>query len=30
MGVEFDRILEGFPGPFEKINEWNINHRRAR
>ena len=24
MGVEFDRILEGFTGPFEKINSWNI------
>ena len=24
MGVEFDRILEGFNGPFEKINAWNI------
>jgi hypothetical protein len=24
MGVEFDRVLEGFTGPFEKINAWNI------
>ena len=24
MGVGFDRILEGFTGPFEKINSWNI------
>jgi len=24
MGVEFDRILEGFNGPFEKIDAWNI------
>ncbi len=24
MGVEFDRILEGFNGPFEKINAWNV------
>jgi hypothetical protein len=24
MGIEFDRILEGFTGPFEKINAWNI------
>ena len=24
MGVEFDRLLEGFTGPFEKINAWNI------
>src|SRR5581483_415466 len=23
MGVEFDRILEGFTGPFEKITDWN-------
>lgn len=24
MGVQFDRILEGFSGPFEKITEWNV------
>src|SRR4029434_7962875 len=24
MGVEFDRVLDGFTGPFEKINAWNI------
>jgi hypothetical protein len=24
MGLQFDRILEGFNGPFEKINAWNI------
>ncbi|MGH8249061.1 MAG: M14 family metallopeptidase, partial [Gammaproteobacteria bacterium] len=24
MGVKFDRILEGFSGPFEKIQAWNI------
>jgi hypothetical protein len=24
MGVQFDRILESFSGPFEKITEWNI------
>ncbi|MDX1396586.1 MAG: M14 family metallopeptidase [Gemmatimonadota bacterium] len=23
MGVEYDRILEGFDGPFERIEEWN-------
>ncbi|MGE0440561.1 MAG: M14 metallopeptidase family protein [Gemmatimonadales bacterium] len=23
MGVEFDRILEGFTGPFESVTEWN-------
>ncbi|HEY7475712.1 MAG TPA: M14 family metallopeptidase, partial [Vicinamibacterales bacterium] len=24
MGVEFDRILEGFTGPFEPIPDWNL------
>jgi hypothetical protein len=24
MGVEFDRILEGFDGPFERIDDWNV------
>ncbi|MSR06519.1 MAG: peptidase [Gemmatimonadetes bacterium] len=24
MGVQFDRILEGFTGPFEKVTEWNV------
>ncbi len=24
MGVEFDRILDGFTGPFEKISDWNL------
>jgi zinc carboxypeptidase len=24
MGVEFDRILEGFTGPFESIPDWNL------
>ena len=24
MGVEFDRILEPFTGPFEKVTEWNV------
>ncbi len=24
MGVKFDRILDGFTGPFEKISEWNV------
>ncbi len=23
MGVEYDRILDGFDGPFESIDEWN-------
>jgi hypothetical protein len=24
MGIEFDRIFDGFSGPFEKIPDWNI------
>ena len=24
MGVEFDRVLDGFDGPFEVINDWNL------
>ena len=24
MGVQFDRILEPFTGPFEKVTEWNV------
>ena len=24
MGVQFDRILEGFTGPFERIEDWNV------
>ena len=24
MGVRFDRVLEPFTGPFEKITEWNV------
>jgi hypothetical protein len=24
MGVQFDRILEGFTGPFERITDWNV------
>jgi hypothetical protein len=24
MGVQFDRILDGFSGPFEKVTEWNV------
>jgi hypothetical protein len=24
MGVEYDRILEGFDGPFERIEDWNV------
>ncbi len=25
MGVQFDRILDGFTGPFEKLTAWNIS-----
>ena len=24
MGVQFDRILEGFTGPFERVTDWNV------
>jgi hypothetical protein len=24
MGVEFDRVLEGFTGPFRKVEDWNV------
>jgi hypothetical protein len=24
MGVEFDRVLDGFDGPFETVTEWNV------
>ena len=24
MGVQFDRIMEPFSGPFEKVTEWNV------
>ncbi|MBM4194481.1 MAG: peptidase [Gemmatimonadetes bacterium] len=24
MGIEFDRLLEGFTGPFERVTEWNV------
>jgi Zinc carboxypeptidase len=24
MGVQFDRVLEGFTGPFEKVTAWNL------
>lgn len=29
MGVEFDRILDEFSGPFETITEWNIEPPRG-
>ena len=25
MGIQFDRILDGFTGPFEKITAWNVS-----
>ena len=24
MGVKFDRVLEGFTGPFQKVTDWNV------
>ena len=30
MGVEFDRVLEGFSGPFEKVAEWNLKPPAGR
>jgi hypothetical protein len=30
MGVEFDRVLEGFTGPLEKVTEWNLPMPAAR
>jgi len=24
MGVKFDRVLDGFTGPFERVTEWNV------
>jgi hypothetical protein len=24
MGVKFDRVLDGFTGPFEKVSDWNV------
>ncbi|MCC7195814.1 MAG: peptidase [Gemmatimonadaceae bacterium] len=24
MGIEFDRVLDGFDGPFERVTEWNV------
>ncbi|MDA1082453.1 MAG: M14 family metallopeptidase [Gemmatimonadetes bacterium] len=24
MGVQFDRVLDGFTGPFERVNDWNV------
>ena len=30
MGVQFDRILEPFSGPFEKVTEWNVKPTPSR
>jgi hypothetical protein len=30
MGVEFDRILDGFTGPFELITDWNVKPPAGR
>jgi hypothetical protein len=30
MGVQFDRILEPFTGPFERITDWNVKPPAAR
>ena len=30
MGVQFDRIMEGFTGPFRKIEEWNVKAPAGR
>ena len=27
MGVQFDRVLDGFTGPFEKVSDWNVRLR---
>ena len=24
MGIDFDRVLDGFDGPFERVTEWNV------
>ncbi len=30
MGVQFDRILEPFSGPFEKVTDWNVKAPAGR
>jgi len=30
MGVQFDRILEPFSGPFEKVTDWNVKPPQGR
>ena len=27
MGVQFDRVLDGFTGPFERVTDWNVTPR---
>lgn len=30
MGIEFDRVLEGFTGPFEEVTDWNLQPPQGR
>jgi hypothetical protein len=30
MGVEFDRVLDGFTGPFEEVPDWNLKPPAGR
>jgi hypothetical protein len=30
MGVKFDRVLEGFTGPFQPVTEWNVPRPAGR
>jgi zinc carboxypeptidase len=30
MGVQFDRAIEGFTGPFEKVTDWNVRPSAGR
>ena len=30
MGVEFDRVLDGFSGPFEPVTDWNVKPPRGK
>jgi hypothetical protein len=29
MGIEFDRILDGFTGPFERVTDWNVAYPKG-
>ncbi|MDQ8165343.1 MAG: M14 family metallopeptidase, partial [Gemmatimonadota bacterium] len=29
MGIEFDRILDGFTGPFERVTDWNVSYPKG-